>query len=634
MEEQDSMRIILVIWRGKHLNVEIDSNSTFKEFGCKLQRLTNVKPETMRLLVPRSTDKGSRLVTPFSEEHSSLCLQEAAIVEGKPIRMMGVFEDEIEEVNSRKPDLRIAGFEEEEKRLRQLAGPRTSLKLPQGSYIFCDFRTLHIPGIELNPPASEALKIMHRLASDPGIVAIMNKNHGEEISLRLRTDDLKGFRKYESVKQTLLHELAHMVYSEHDADFYAFNTQYRPIFKTISLKEWPEIGELVCPNLEKFGQNPLKVELYKISCVDSGYWPFGLAVSNVIDAIMSPLSQEASSLDWTKGTSHTLSGFQHADHYEEEEPHVRTLSGGERLGGRPQNLYSDARASSVAAAFWRLLNADVNSLKMNGIDKQMHAEPNPDSESALETEPECDHISAGVAKADVCHTNDSRSEHGKLSGSGQGDCLVNGNRDSGNLMEIDRIPNCRLSSQKDFKEPDPDDSLEDRGRMVGPDANVTPAVAAESYENQWKMGDHQFLEKAHEELNAACCKREEATLKFGNSMEPEPDDLPPNEVRAKMDLDNNMGCLRHNEPATQGSDRSGMQTDEPDADASIVNVPSNAGVTKSNDPSSSNDPELQRIHDPVTEICLRLQRAIQLLKSEASPMEVISALQMLSKIIG
>lgn len=33
------------------------------------------------------------------------------------------------------------------------------------------------------------------------------QNHGEEISLRIRTDDLKGFRKYESIKKTLLHEL-------------------------------------------------------------------------------------------------------------------------------------------------------------------------------------------------------------------------------------------------------------------------------------------------------------------------------------------------------------------------------------------------------------------------------------------
>lgn len=29
--------------------------------------------------------------------------------------------------------------------------------------------------LQLNPPASEALKRMHRLAADPGIIAIMNK---------------------------------------------------------------------------------------------------------------------------------------------------------------------------------------------------------------------------------------------------------------------------------------------------------------------------------------------------------------------------------------------------------------------------------------------------------------------------
>jgi len=39
------------------------------------------------------------------------------------------------------------------------------------------------------------------------LFSFLLQNHGEEISLRLRTDDLKGFRKYESIKKTLLHEL-------------------------------------------------------------------------------------------------------------------------------------------------------------------------------------------------------------------------------------------------------------------------------------------------------------------------------------------------------------------------------------------------------------------------------------------
>lgn len=42
------------------------------------------------------------------------------------------------------------------------------------------------------------------LLNESGLVL---QNQGEEISLRLRTDDLKGFRKYQSIKKTLLHEL-------------------------------------------------------------------------------------------------------------------------------------------------------------------------------------------------------------------------------------------------------------------------------------------------------------------------------------------------------------------------------------------------------------------------------------------
>ncbi|KAL6561424.1 hypothetical protein OROMI_017025 [Orobanche minor] len=41
----------------------------------------------------------------------------------------------------------------------------------------------------------------------PKCILGFNKSHGEEISLRLRTDDLKGFRKYGSIKNTFLHEL-------------------------------------------------------------------------------------------------------------------------------------------------------------------------------------------------------------------------------------------------------------------------------------------------------------------------------------------------------------------------------------------------------------------------------------------
>lgn len=91
-----------------------------------------------------------------------------------------------------------------------------------GPYTFQKFEGWQHPG--LSPVPSEALKLLHRLAADPGIFGIMSKhrwtvgllsemppegkvgvspmcilgvniNAGQEISLRLRTDDLKGFRR-------------------------------------------------------------------------------------------------------------------------------------------------------------------------------------------------------------------------------------------------------------------------------------------------------------------------------------------------------------------------------------------------------------------------------------------------------
>jgi len=48
----------------------------------------------------------------------------------------------------------------------------------------------------------------------------LNENKGQTISLRIRTDDLKGFRNYENVKNVMLHELTHNQFSEHNDDFW------------------------------------------------------------------------------------------------------------------------------------------------------------------------------------------------------------------------------------------------------------------------------------------------------------------------------------------------------------------------------------------------------------------------------
>lgn len=95
---------------------------------------------------------------------------------------------------------------------------------------------------------SKAMAILNKLKSHRGIQAIMknnkwtvgslielcpktsshllgyNQNKGQVIALRLRTDDLTGFRSFGSILKVLTHELTHMVHSDHDDKFKSLNS--------------------------------------------------------------------------------------------------------------------------------------------------------------------------------------------------------------------------------------------------------------------------------------------------------------------------------------------------------------------------------------------------------------------------
>ena len=48
----------------------------------------------------------------------------------------------------------------------------------------------------------------------------LNTNSGAKISLRIRTDDLQGFRPARWIRKVLCHELAHNVHGDHGDDFF------------------------------------------------------------------------------------------------------------------------------------------------------------------------------------------------------------------------------------------------------------------------------------------------------------------------------------------------------------------------------------------------------------------------------
>lgn len=127
------------------------------------------------------------------------------------------------------------------------APSRDRRKIEASQYTFLQIRPLaHLP----NPERST--RFLERLRDDPGIRASMakhkwtvplltemdpsehtqashegvgrtlglNRNGGEVIELRLRTDAYDGYRDYKTIRKTLCHELAHNVHGPHDRNFW------------------------------------------------------------------------------------------------------------------------------------------------------------------------------------------------------------------------------------------------------------------------------------------------------------------------------------------------------------------------------------------------------------------------------
>ncbi|XP_010532998.1 PREDICTED: uncharacterized protein LOC104808864 [Tarenaya hassleriana] len=574
MEDFGRIVNVSVVWRGNRYVVEIDSGACLKDLGDELRKLSGVKSETLRLIVPCLNEKGSKLLFPFSNEHSRLSLQEASILEGKPIRMMGVSEDEVDSIlKDAKTDLRILGFEEEERRLRQkvLYVPGASLKLPQGPYIFCDFRTLELPGIELNPPPSEALKRMHRLAADPGIVAIMNKhrwrvgimtelapvgyvgvtpecvlgfnkNHGEEISLRLRTDDLKGFRKYESIKKTLLHELAHMVYSEHDEHFYALDKQ---------------------------------------------------------------LNQEANSLDWTKSRGHTLSGAKNTDDFEEEDYYFsETKSFSQRLGGSQSDHLADARASSVSAAYRRLTTTTADD---DVILPEVREEP--DSDELVDLHDETGPPNYAKSRGTGMDSDDQPDTWDKLEPDPDDTTEVCKSIPYPNLSVVSSMS--RVSSEAEYQTEIIKVSDNQRDDGHNPDDNLEKEANDQRDENR-RSSNGIVISDGAPRGSRGITEREisEVLIRkdvYGNS---NPQDYENQTIPAKSEPENA----------------------EPDPDDDNQVLSDRKTIIKADEP-DLDDEEIHRIQDSVTIITSRLQKAVDKLQAEVNPTESMKVLQTLLKVV-
>ncbi|KAI4242709.1 MAG: hypothetical protein L6R40_003930 [Gallowayella cf. fulva] len=117
------------------------------------------------------------------------------------------------------------------------------------------------------PNPDRSRRFLERLRDDPGIKASMrkhkfsvgvltemnpaehtthesrtlglNRNRGEVIELRLRTDAYDGYRDYKIIRNTLCHELAHNIFGEHDRNFWDLT---KAIEKEVEENDWRSGG--------------------------------------------------------------------------------------------------------------------------------------------------------------------------------------------------------------------------------------------------------------------------------------------------------------------------------------------------------------------------------------------------------
>ncbi|CAJ1935100.1 unnamed protein product [Cylindrotheca closterium] len=184
------------------------------------------------------------------------------------IIVMATSSDTVSQIANKKSDPLMRGFSQLAEKAKQqefdsIWGP---LGVQDRNYKFVRFEACtwqsfgHRPN-ESTPHAFEAIRLLEQLAKDPGIVAIMkerelvvntlgemdpiddriaahkekeggrvlgyNTNRGLRIDIKLRTDDLKGFRPYPELAATLIHELSHNWVGDHNLVFWTNFAQMR-----------------------------------------------------------------------------------------------------------------------------------------------------------------------------------------------------------------------------------------------------------------------------------------------------------------------------------------------------------------------------------------------------------------------
>ncbi|KAL7943695.1 WLM domain-containing protein [Trichoderma barbatum] len=255
---------ITVSHRGHKFPFEIEADLTVTDLFHEIEAVLEIPFENIKVMVP----KGPFLKHPFKDPE-----YQARNLAGKTVTVMGSTTADVQAVQAMCQKLsNIKAAREAQRSKAKAKGPirRRGLQSAEDSkYTFMQVRPLG--GL---PHPERSLKLLMRLKEDPGIKTAMrkhkftvglltemeplahtetthegtsrilglNRNQGEVIELRLRTDAHDGYRDYKTIRKTLCHELTHNVHGPHDRQFWDLCHQ---IEREVDAADWKSNGRTI-----------------------------------------------------------------------------------------------------------------------------------------------------------------------------------------------------------------------------------------------------------------------------------------------------------------------------------------------------------------------------------------------------
>ncbi|KAF4553972.1 WLM domain-containing protein 1 [Elsinoe fawcettii] len=244
------------------ITLSLPSTSTIADLSALITTDFDIPPTSQKLLI---SPKPGLLRPPFKDPTLLL----SSLIDRK-ITLLGTPSSSVDELNTTlstirsRAQARATALRESRKvKATHYRDPRQAAD--EARYTFHAIRPLlYLP----NPEKSQ--RFLERLANDPGIKASMrkhkfsvglltemnpaehtthesktlglNRNGGEVIELRLRTDDYDGYRDYKVIRKTLCHELAHNVHGPHDRKFWDL---FHVIENEVNKGDWTRGGHSV-----------------------------------------------------------------------------------------------------------------------------------------------------------------------------------------------------------------------------------------------------------------------------------------------------------------------------------------------------------------------------------------------------